>query len=74
MFPKAQGLTDQPDNTPTRKVASGGIAGALVILALTVVSAFGIEVPGVDLDGLPVGEAFTGLVVWATAYAVRERE
>lgn len=73
MFTARGDLADQPTADPTRKVAWSGIAGLLAVLALTILGAFGVEVPGVDLDALPVTEAFTGLVMWATSYLVRER-
>ena len=49
MFTARGDLADQPTADPTRKVAWSGIAGLLAVLALTILGAFGVEVPGVDL-------------------------
>lgn len=73
MFTARGDLTDQPTLDPTRKVAFSGIAGLLMVLVLTVLGALGVEVPGVDLDALPVTEAITGLVMWVSAYLAREK-
>jgi hypothetical protein len=66
-------LIEQPDATPTRKVAASALVGALFVVALGAAGALGVEVPGVDPSSLPVGEAFTLLVTAATGYLVRER-
>ncbi|WP_157001417.1 hypothetical protein [Agromyces laixinhei] len=49
-------------NTPDRKVAVGGAAGAVTILVVWLVSFAGVEVPA------EVASAFTVLVTFAAAY------
>lgn len=73
MFTAKGDLQDQPSKAPTRKVGASGAIGLLVVIALSVVGGLGVEVPGVNVDELPVGEAFTGLVMFITAYMARER-
>ena len=73
-FASKDELTDQPDRQPTRKVTGSAAAGFAVVILLSVGHAVGLEVPGVDLEGLPVSEAFTGLVMFATAYLTKERK
>lgn len=72
MFTARDDLTDQPSATPTRKVSASGAIGLLVVLVLAVLGTAGVEVPGVDVESLPVTEAFTGLVMFLTAYFTRE--
>jgi len=72
MFTARDDLADQPTRTPTRKVSASAASGFVVVLVLAILGAVGVEVPGVNLEDLPVTEAFTGLAMFLTAYFTRE--
>lgn len=62
-------LVDQPSAKPTRKVAAGGIAGAVTMIAVWAAKLFGnVDVPA------EIAVAISTLVSFATSYLVRERE
>lgn len=65
-------LVNQPTKAPTRKVAASGLWGALVVVALLLLHAAGVEVPGVDPAELPAGEVLTLLVTVAAGYISRD--
>lgn len=73
LFTSRDGLEEQPSKTPTRKVALSGLAGLVIVIVLSIVGELGVEIPGVVTEDLPVGEAFTGIIMWFTAYMARER-
>jgi hypothetical protein len=66
-------LTDQPTPKPTRKVLGGSVAGSVAVIVLVAASAAGLDVPGLDLDGLDVGAALGVVVTAAGAYLTRSR-
>lgn len=57
----------QPTPAPSRKVAAGGLAGALTIILVWAVAQFGLEVPG------EVASAITVIVSFFTSYFTSER-
>lgn len=60
-------LVNQPTAKPTRKVAAGGIGGALsIILTYLVQAIFNVELPA------EVASAVTLLVSFASSYIVKE--
>jgi putative flippase GtrA len=60
-------LVDQPTAAPTRKVAAGGIAGAVSIVALYLVQAlFNVTVPA------EVASAVTLILSFGMSYIVKE--
>ena len=72
-MPAGDGLVDQPTAAPTRKVAASGAIGLLVVLVLATLGSLGVDIPGIDPEELPVGEAFVGLMMFLSAYLVREK-
>lgn len=58
---------NQPTASPTRKVAAGGIGGAISIVIIYLIQAlFGVELPG------EVASAVTLLISFGSSYIVRE--
>ncbi len=57
----------ETDWTPTRKVATGGIAGALGIIGVWVAGLFGLEVPP------EVAAAAVTVLAFAASYIIPER-
>jgi hypothetical protein len=58
---------NQPSLAPSAKVASGGLAGAFIVLVVWILGAFHVTVPP------EVASALTVLFSSATSYLVRER-
>lgn len=54
-----------PALLPNRKVAAGGLAGALSVIVVWLLSLAGVDVPG------EVASAFTTLIGFGTAYFVK---
>lgn len=60
-------LQDQPTASPTRKVASAGIGGAVsIVLVYLVQSIFNIEIPS------EVASAITAIIAFGAGYLVKE--
>jgi hypothetical protein len=57
----------QPSIAPTTKVAAGGVAGALTVLAVWILGLFHVTVPP------EVASALTVIISFITSYLVRQR-
>lgn len=68
-------LVTQPDATPTRKTAAAGATGLVIALVVLIAGAAGIDVPGVEADGIvdALGPAVAVLAPAVAAYLTRDR-
>ena len=60
-------LVNQRDALPTRKVTAGALAGAVTVLAVFVVEAFGVDVPP------EVASSVTTILAFVASYFIKER-